>query len=321
MSAGIEALAAEDTAEACALFERVFGHPVTPQRWHWKYAQGPRLAGLNLVYRNAQGHIVGHVGASVFEGIAAGRFLPMAQLSDVMVDPQARGALDPQGVYGQLMRAMQAALQQQFPGVFAYGFVGIRPSRLGVRMGMYKPHHECRNGLLTALPERTQVSRWREGFAQAQPVDWGDALEAPWLDRLWQRASARQRRPAVARTARYMRWRYAEHPEHRYQLWWLRRWGQVAGWMVTRHMPSGQVQLIDQCPLPAATVADAAGQAAMSALYRELPSAPEAPAVLASWSLDTEEARRLEPMIGAELWPWHENLPPPVFMPGDTDVF
>lgn len=323
MSRGIEALAAADTAEACALFEKVFGHATHPDRWRWKYAQGPRLAGFNLVYRNVQGRIVGHVGASVFEGVVAGRQLPMAQLSDVMVDPAARGTLDSQGVYAQLMRAMQDELQQRFAGVFAYGFVGIRPGRLGVRMGLYKPRHECRNGLLTSTPGRTFLGRWREGFIEAQPVGWVEALEGPVLDRLLQGASAAQQRPAVARTAHYMRWRYAEHPQHAYQLWWLRRWGQVAGWMVTRTMPSGQVQLIDQLPLPVDSGVEGVASAELAALHRRLQASTGAPMVLASWSHDTEDARRLEPVIGVEfkVGPWHDEWPAPVFVPGDTDVF
>jgi hypothetical protein len=120
------------------------------------------------------------------------------------------------------------------------------------------------------------------------------------------------------------------------------------GWAVIREMPSGQVQLIDQLPLPSGLVAlDVAyqepeargshagqggrtGLSVLQALYRGLasssvssPASPAVPLVLASWGLDTEAARQQEPVIGVEfkVGAWHQALRSPLFVPGDTDVF
>jgi len=320
-----ERLSNADIPQACELFAKVFGHSTEPADWIWKYQQGPRLAGLNIVIRNPEGRFVGHVGASVFVGHTQGRSLPMAQLSDVMVDPTARGSFDSQGVYAQLMRGMQQALQAQFPGVFAYGFVGIRPYRLGSRMGLYKSQHECRAGLMPA----GQPTGWRDWFLKAQAVDWSEAFECKLFERVWQSSASSIARPTLVRSSDYMRWRYAQHPQHSYQLWVIRAWGRTQGWVVTRCMPSGQHIVIDLLPAQAGAIAQGNTLAAMSAVGRALQeqhpqdAQTQSPLALSAWSIQTPESQRLEPVIGVEfrVGEWHSLPQAPVFVPGDTDVF
>ncbi|MBD8049715.1 GNAT family N-acetyltransferase [Limnohabitans sp. JUR4] len=315
-----EPLSPADIPQACDLFAEVFGHSTVPAHWIWKYQQGPRLAGLNLIIRNTEGQLVGHVGASVFAGQTQGRRLPMAQLSDVMVAPSARGSFDSQGVYAQLMRSMEQTLQAQFPGVFAYGFVGIRPYRLGSRMGLYKSQHECRAGLMAA----GQPAGWRDWFCTAQAIDWPEAFESKLFERVWQSSAPRIERPTLVRNSDYMRWRYAQHPQHTYQLWVIRSWGQTQGWVVTRCMPSGQHTVIDLLPAQPGSMAQASTRRALSAVGRVLQARqPQDPVTLSAWNIQTPESQQLEPIIGVEfrVGQWHTLLQPPVFVPGDTDVF
>lgn len=320
MRGDCEALDDADIPLACALFAQVFGHSIEPRHWRWKYQQGPRLAGLNLVLRHPDGSLLGHVGASVFAGQLQGRRVPMAQLSDVMVAPGARGGLDTQGVYARLMRSMQHTLQQRFPGVFAYGFVGIRPYRLGSRMGLYQARHECRAGL---LPSDAPVG-WRERISSAHPIDWQQALTSGLFERLGSQAVRTIQRPLLVRNSAYMQWRYAQHPQHSYQLWGIRTLGCTSGWVVTRCMPSGQHTLIDQWPVPPAALAQGASLTALSAVARALQATDRSrPVQLSAWSIDTPQSRGLEPVIGVEfkVGGWHTGVPAPVFVPGDTDVF
>jgi hypothetical protein len=314
-----------DIPRACDLFAKVFGHSITPEQWAWKYQQGPRLAGLNLVIRNPEGQLVGHVGASVFAGQTLGHSLPMAQLSDVMVDPSARGSFDSQGVYAQLMRGMQKALQTQFSDVFAYGFVGIRPYRLGSRMGLYKSQHECRAGLMPT----GQPTGWRDVFCTAHATDWTEAFESKLFERVWQSSASNIARPTLVRSSDYMRWRYAQHPQHSYQLWVIRSWWRTQGWVVTRCMPSGQHTVIDLWPAQPGAIAQRSTMAAMSAVGRALqeryPQDAQAQSqlTLSAWNIQTPESQRLEPVIGVEfrVGEWHSLPQTPVFVPGDTDVF
>ena len=314
-----------DIPQACDLFAKVFGHSTTHEQWLWKYQQGPRLAGLNLVIRNPEGQLVGHVGASVFAGQTAGRTLPMAQLSDVMVDPSARGSFDSQGAYAQLMRGMQQALQTQFSDVFAYGFVGIRPYRLGSRMGLYKSQHECRAGLMPA----GQPTGWRDGFCTAHATDWSEAFESKLFERVWQSSASKITRPTLVRSSDYMRWRYAQHPQHSYQLWVIRSWWRTQGWVVTRCMPSGQHTVIDLLPAQPGAIAQNSTMAAMSAVGRALQerhakdAQAQSPLTLSAWNIQTSESKRIEPVIGVEfrVGEWNGLPQAPVFVPGDTDVF
>lgn len=316
----VEPLKNADIPQACQLFSKVFGQSTSPEYWVWKYQQGPRLAGLNLIMRNPEGQLIGHVGASVFAGKTQGRSLPMAQLSDVMVDPAARGSFDSQGVYAQLMRGMQQALQMQFPGVFSYGFVGIRPYRLGSRMGLYKSQHECRAGILPA----EQPKGWRDWFCSAQPINWSEAIEHKLFERVWQSSAPRIERPTLVRSSDYMWWRYSQHPKHTYQLWVIRSWGLIQGWVVTRSMTSGQCTVIDVSPAQPGALAQADNLVVLLAVGRALQAQqPLTPITLSTWSIQTPESQWLEPVIGVEfrVGEWHTLPHTPLFVPGDTDVY
>lgn len=320
MSLQCESLSEANVPEACELFFKVFGQEIHPEHWAWKYQHGPRLAGLNLVIRNEAGQLVGHVGASVFAGQVQGQTLPMAQLSDVMVDPTARGTFDSQGVYAQLMQGMKKNLFAKFPCVFAYGFVGIRPYRLGARMGLYKIQHECRAGLMNG----DQSNGWRDWIYTAHALSWEDAQSQNLFERIWRKSVQNIARPTIQRSSAYMQWRYAKHPQHSYQLWVIRVLTRTTGWVVTRSMPSGQHMVIDLLPAQPGVVAMADTRASLSAVARALyRRQPQSPLILSAWNIETPESVGLEPIIGVEfrVVDWHALTQAPVFVPGDTDVF
>lgn len=314
MTDSIGPLQPAEVPDFCALFQRVFSVPLTPALREWKYVLGPRLGSISLVARGEAGALVGHAGALIFPGLWAGRTLPMAQVCDVMVDASARGGVDHGGVYGRLMAALQAELARTHPGAFAYGFAGIRPYKLGARMGLYRAVQPCRMGTLAFTePSRTGLSApWS---LSATPV----SANHPAFGSLWARLGPRGAAPAVARTPAYLNWRYAMHPVHRYQPWLLRRWGRTLGWVITRPMPDGSLCLVDSL-LPAGLGARQAAACVAGALARAEPS----PAVrVGSWAIETEESARLEPIMGCEVRVdrWHSDHLVPRFQPGDTDVF
>lgn len=316
-----EPLAQADIPQACELFANVFGHSTQPEHWHWKYNQGPRLASFNLIARNPQGQIVGHVGASVFEGHTQGQTLPMAQVSDVMVQASSRSAYGQgQGIYPQLMKRLQQDMHARFPRLYTYGFVGIRPYKLGERMGLYRTRQHCRTGQMTQSTKGPSLSN---GYCQVRPASWTQALESNLFDRTSEQARHQLDRPMLERSSAFMRWRYQQHPVHSYQLWIVRQWWQDIGWMVTRCMPSGEHMLIDQWPLPPGLVAEGRNQVHLSALLRQIITQTSQSAVLASWSLETPQSRQAEPIIGIEIRinQWQDQVLSPIFTPGDTDVF
>lgn len=321
MNLRFEALAPEDVPQACELFANVFGHTTQPEHWHWKYQQGPRLGSFNLIARQPDGQIVGHVGANVFAGHTQGQTLPMAQVSDVMVQSSARSAYGQgQGIYPQLMQRLQQAMHAKFPNLYTYGFVGIRPYKLGERMGLYRTRQQCRTGHMS---EPVPMAHLGNGWCRARPVSWSLALDSALFDKTSAQARSQQSRPMLERSSAYMRWRYHQHPVYSYQLWIVRQWWQDIGWIVTRQMPSGQHMLIDQWPVPTSSAADPRALSHMAAVMRQLPSHDGSPPVLASWSLDTPEARQTEAVIGIEIrtHEWQDHILSPIFTPGDTDVY
>ena len=302
-------LSTECIPQVCGLFTAVFGHPVTPSQWCWKYHQGPRLGSLNLVARDMQGRLVGHAGASVFPGSFRGGVLPMAQVCDIMVLPDARGGLGQQGTYPSLIEALRLRLQVRFPGVLAYGFPGTRPFRLGERIGFYRRFYDIQESTQDVVA--SPLSRWPQSW-RAVPADWA----ASTLDRVWSRLGPSQSGPLVARTADYLVWRYRDHPQHSYRLWLCHSWWRDTGWLVTRALPDGTECIVDAMlskPTDAPIAVAALGRA-MAAQTGVLPT-------VRTWLPLPEPAAT--PIVATEfrVQNWHADWPVPVFQPGDTDVY
>lgn len=303
-------LSSDEIPLVCALFHAVFGVTTTPAQWAWKYAQGPRLGSVNIVARDAHGALVGHAGASVFAGGTSGQPLAMAQVCDVMVAKSARGGVESSTVYHRLIEALQRALRERFSSPYAYGFAGVRPFKLGHRMGFYREVHLCRPGYLADMSHHAPPRWW-----SVQPMPWNHTR----LDQLWSAwAAGNNNSPKVARSGAYLHWRYATHPVHSYQLWVVKRLWQDKGWFITRTLPNGEVCVVDAL-LPAHAHAAILTHALAQAMERA--GADRTP--LFAWYLQTPASVHVEPVVGSEVKVshWHTALANPVFHPGDTDVF
>lgn len=302
--------------QACQLFETVFHHPTNPVWWAWKYHQPPRGESVNLVARAPDGdELLGHVGAVVLPGRYAGRDVRMAHLTDVMVHPQARSGLQTDGLYGRLMAAMRERLQAVTPDalpLYAYGFPGRTPSRLGARLKLYRPLHTC------------QEYQWRE-----PPGDWSDRLcrlracaDGPWpldlIDRLWLDNVSQHEGPTVIKNGAYLQWRYASHPLKPYTLWLFGPiMGAPVGWIITRRQPK---PVVVDVMLPALWrtaerwhrllrgLARVSGEGAWSG-WLSVPGASQ------------EVAETMIVAVEFDAGGFHPDWPAPQFQPGDTDVF
>lgn len=299
--------------QVCQLFSEVFGQPMTPQQWRWKFHQGPRLGSVNIVAQDESGKLLGHVGAMVFPGVYRGQAMPMAQVCDVMVSPQARGGLDPVAVYPRMMVVLQRELNARFPGVRAYGFPGQRPFRLGERMGFYRQMYCSR---ASSWPIGSPLN-WRNLWWSVTPADWDVAR----LDRLWSCGMKHLAEPAVARTGAYLAWRYRDHPIHSYRLWIVRQGGKDAGWIVTRAMTDAESYLID-VSAPLKFLSAAASHAWVRAWARVGQPAPK----LMHWLPPAAQSGELTSIVVIEIkvdqdWRFTPEIPVPYFQPGDTDVY
>ena len=310
MKFDITALSHDETTEARALFSSVFDHLIRAEQWGWKYAQGPRLGSINLVARTPAGELIGHIGCVLFSGIFNGQPLVFAQACDVMVSRHVRGGLDANGVYAQLIKALQQALRERVGDVFAYGFPGVRPFKLGERMGFYRRLYPVHS------------SRFDQGNAEnlglqtltIAPADWNCAR----LDVIWKRLASHQKTPVLARTGEYLLWRYAAHPERSYRLWVLKRFWKDLGWLVTSSMPDREEVIVDSL-LPQQITIDSA----CNMLWRKLKTAQQPVTAIVHWLGPCSQSTQANGIIAGELQVglWHTHFPDPRFQPGDTDVF
>ena len=298
-----------DIPKVCQLFQNVFGQTVSTESWRWKYHDGPRLGSVNLVAKDSDGELLGHVGATIFPGIIQDTPLSMAQVCDVMVRPSARGNLNLSNVYPRLLTSLQQALSAHFEAPFAYGFAGKRQVTLGKRMGFYRalyPYHPTYH-------TPSMASGWSSHLWRVKAIPWDTAR----LDKLWAQRQINNKRPTVLRSSAYLGWRYQHHPNHDYRLWGISHPLRDCGWLITRTMPNGEICIVD------ALMPDTAHIDVMSALARALSKVlPDLPPIY-GWVQQPQKHPSAHPIIACEVKTthWRTDYPNPSFQPGDTDVY
>jgi hypothetical protein len=203
----------QDFAELSGLFENVFGHSQSPAMWAWKYGDG---SGHNLIVRR-DGVIVAHCGGVVRRLSYFGRPCLGVALCDVMVTAAERGVLTRKGAIFQVTAAfLELFVGYGRPYLVAFGFPTWRSNQLGVRLGMYR-----------CATRMTELA-WRPARAWAhlttrvralQPELDGAVVDALWAQMRGDLSEA----VAGVRDWAYVRRRYLEHPEFRYQLFLVSR--------------------------------------------------------------------------------------------------
>ena len=143
-----------------------------------------------------------------------------------MVHPEARGRLGGANLFTRLARSLLSSLEKREPEAFAYGFPGRRPFQLGEYARVYG-HIERARAQVRPAQDRLRLRLLARGLA------WDDDR----LDKLWTRL-AREQALALIRDERYLRWRYANHPIHAYELVGLFLGPRLLGWAVIRKIRS-----------------------------------------------------------------------------------
>jgi len=227
------------------LFCEVFKQPMSESLWRWKYRgflSKAKTKSFAVGGFTPEGDLVAHAGALVFPGVGADstRAHPaqvrseVVQICDVMIADPWRGPRVDGSVYQRLMFHLRGCLGRMTTKPFAYGFPGLRPFRLGERLGFYRGIQALRLHVWTTPFEASQRIR-------VDPLPWATAL--PWVDDDWNGRSHDVLTPLIARNAAYVEWRYASHPLWGYQFWLVSRrigpFSKQLGWMVTRGWHDG----------------------------------------------------------------------------------
>lgn len=200
----------EDDQSACrALFFRAFGHSISREQWHWKYAEGRGRATMAL--RAEQ--VIAHYGCVSRRILIQGREARALQICDVMVDPAERAVMTRTGAFFQVAKAAQEAfIGYDSEHELGYGFPNQRHMQLAEKMGLYDEVDR-----LVELTWATAGADRNTPWATVADASDGRGIERGVLDRLWYRMQGKfHDRILVVRDADYWQYRYQDNPQHEY---------------------------------------------------------------------------------------------------------
>lgn len=227
-----------------ALFEQVFGGPMSEALWRWKYADGrgcasgvradveaggARSAAMAGAMAGAMpapppAPLLAHYGGTARALCLGEATVAGVQMGDVMVRPDARGVLSRSGPFALATRHfIDERVGDGLRYAVGFGFPNARHARLGELLGLYRALGEVRELSWPTAPALGQAA-WRWQLAPLATT--GEAVEPKALTRLdaqWRRM--RRALPEWLLPQRDAAWcghRYIDHPHHRYRLDWLR---------------------------------------------------------------------------------------------------
>lgn len=192
------------------LFHQVFHTEMAQSFWDWKYHHG---RGFSVVVHRADGALVAHYGGMLRDVLLFGRHVKALQVGDVMVTPKERGVLTRRGAFFEAASAFQEAYfgcDHRFK--VAYGFPMRRAMVTAETHGLYREVDQ-----VTELEWPAKADRgW---FKPRIKFLVGQLPQQKTLDQLWSAmAKALNSHLLVIRDKAYLRYRYLEHPHHRYEV-------------------------------------------------------------------------------------------------------
>src|SRR5574341_8248 len=207
-----------DEAQIVALFKKVFNLERSVAHWYWKFRDNPGGEEHISLGVSASGRIVGQYAGLPVLMNWDGETLRFVQIVDAMVDPAFRAGLKKPGMFVKLVAPFIEAYRGLHKSVGAFGFPPMNHLRIG-RLLDYVARHRVEQ---LVRPLDASATNGSGPFPSAHwIVEEVPAFDAR-ADRLW--ARCRPELPVAAiRDARYLNWRYVQHPEVRYRLVVVRR--------------------------------------------------------------------------------------------------
>lgn len=202
-----------DETAILACYNEIFSVPRDLRHWNWKFKDNPlREMQVSLAEDTATGAIVGQYAAIPLAIWMEGVRAKTAQIVDLLVLPSWRRHGGRPGLFAQVGR------------FWIDTHVGSHPTQEAFAFGWPVPAWRAGQKYLGYLNVRDWDILFREtgpGFApRSRPGDL-DVVEVARfgadIDRLWTRMQA-ELKLAVVRDARYLNWRYADHPDLSYRL-------------------------------------------------------------------------------------------------------
>lgn len=226
----IRPFAEGDEAAVRRLFRLVFEKDMSEETQRWKYGGGPGAPPNTMLCFDTKGELIVYYAAIVLPGRFCGCDRLLGQPVDIMSHPEHRGVgMGPRNPFVRTAEAFfDTWLDDERTAVF-FGFPGERHFRLGKLLlnyeGVGEPPYLV--GDLPPAPwwKRYLPSRPRRGVRRMNRF-------GEFADELW--AKAAEGYPwCVARTGRYLDWRYVDNPDHTYRLYGLSERGKPVAIAVT----------------------------------------------------------------------------------------
>jgi len=195
-SDGVIRIAGPDDLRALDdLFESAFGARRSSQWWAWKYRQHP-IDALSVVFE-VEGEVVAHCGGTMVNFRYGSNVVRAMQIVDVMA---SRSRPSGMGGGGFFARTTVALFREAYSrGVrLMYGFPGERHRRAGERLFGYPRTGPVGELVLDPSADDVSVAALTESSLGEFQLDARSAAGA-------------------LREPEWLRWRYLEHPEHRYE--------------------------------------------------------------------------------------------------------
>ena len=215
-----------------SLFLEVFGHRISKPLWEWKY--GDDRGHAVIAVRN--GVVVAHYGGIYRDILLCGQPEWAFQICDVMVHPKERGVMTRQGPF-----LLTAATCAEIYGPLGFGFPNARAMLVAEKMGLYAPVGRLASVTWPAGDPKAHWATTPRVLKRDAPQD------AALVDRVWAQMAVDLRSDVIGlRDWAYIKRRYLEHPENRYEVVavcsrWTRR---PIGVLVLRQLESS-VELLD----------------------------------------------------------------------------
>lgn len=194
----------KDFDDVAALFQDVFGHPLSRALWDWKYG----VSRGNAVLVRSESQVVAHYGGMYRDILLCGKPDRVAQIGDVMVQSRERGVLTRNGPF-----FLIGTTWPEVYGPRGFGFPNARAMRVAEKMGLY-----------TQAGQMAQV-RWQPSLprlrlqSRVRHVERGNAADGVRVNALWADMAHDLSESIVGvRDWAYLERRYFNHPHNHYEV-------------------------------------------------------------------------------------------------------
>ncbi len=229
-----------DEAELLDLFQSAYGYRMPSELWHWKYQD---LEILGTIVRH-EGRLAAFYGGMPRAVRLFGSPATAVQVGDVMVHPEARGALARKGPFFlAAANFLERFVGQDKAFPIAFGFPSERAYRLAERLGLYEKVGELMRISWSALQARPSYKIRMRPLSHDQGAT---------VDRLWhEMAAALQDQVVGVRDWQYLQRRYLKHPTRTYQLYLVSsRLTRTPIGVIVVHVLDDTVELLDIISAP-----------------------------------------------------------------------